>query len=310
MALMGPTNQQKNKILEELNETNPNKLEENKAIIQQWLKSQPHLPKNYDERILSTFIRGCKHDLERVKRKLDYYFSYRAIMPDLFSDRDPTGEEFKLMKEYFIAFPLPELTASGCRVTFHKILSDDAGTFDIRVIVKYLLMLGEIRILEEPAFAGDLVLFDVGGAKASVISKLINPVVKRGVSCSQNAMPQRVKEIIVFNAPSYMDTGVNIVKMFVKQKIKERFNVYCDTESVYKHIPRESLPSDYGGKEKSIEALQSEWYKKLESYRSYFEEQELIITDETKRMNKPESTSNEYEALFGTRGSFHRLAID
>lgn len=47
MALMGPTNQQKNKILEELNETNPNKLEENKAIIQQWLKSQPHLPKNY-----------------------------------------------------------------------------------------------------------------------------------------------------------------------------------------------------------------------------------------------------------------------
>lgn len=49
MALMGPTNQQKNKILEEINETNPNKLEENKAIIKQWLNSQPHLPKNYGE---------------------------------------------------------------------------------------------------------------------------------------------------------------------------------------------------------------------------------------------------------------------
>lgn len=93
---------------------------------------------------------------------------------------------FKIFLVFFsIAFPLPELTASGCRVTFHKILSDDVGAFDIRVIVKYLLMLGEIRILEEPAFAGDLVLFDVSGAKASIISKLINPVVKRGVSCSQ-----------------------------------------------------------------------------------------------------------------------------
>lgn len=42
-------------------------------------------------------------------------------------------------------------------------------------------------------------------------------------------MPQRVKEIIVFNAPSYMDTGVNIVKMFVKQKIKERVSTWIFT---------------------------------------------------------------------------------
>lgn len=310
MALMGPTNQQKNQILEEINETNPNKLEENKAIIKQWLNSQPHLPKNYDERILSVFIRGCKHDLERVKRKLDYYFTYRTIMPDLFTERDPTNDEFKRMKEHFVAFPLPELTASGCRVTLHKVLSDDAGAYDIKVIVKYLLMLGEIRLLEEPAFAGDIVVFDVATCRASLISKLLNPVIKKGILCSQNAMPQRLKEIIVINAPPYIDTGVNIFKMFVKQKIKERFHVYCDTESLYKHIPRETLPSDYGGKEKSIEALQSEWFKKMESYRSYYEEQELITSDETKRLNKTDSTSNEYEELFGTRGSFHRLAID
>lgn len=47
MALIGPTNQQKIKIFEEVNETNPNKLEDNKVIIQKWLSLQPHLPKNY-----------------------------------------------------------------------------------------------------------------------------------------------------------------------------------------------------------------------------------------------------------------------
>ncbi|XKL64999.1 hypothetical protein PGB90_005085 [Kerria lacca] len=47
MALLGPTNQQKILIFEEINETNPNKLEQNKAIIQQWMVLQPHLPKNY-----------------------------------------------------------------------------------------------------------------------------------------------------------------------------------------------------------------------------------------------------------------------
>ena len=47
MALIGATNQQKIKILQELNETHPNKCEENKEVIQQWMKMQPHLPKNY-----------------------------------------------------------------------------------------------------------------------------------------------------------------------------------------------------------------------------------------------------------------------
>lgn len=47
MALIGATNQQRVKILEEVNETNANKLDENKNIIKQWLEMQPHLPKNY-----------------------------------------------------------------------------------------------------------------------------------------------------------------------------------------------------------------------------------------------------------------------
>lgn len=51
-----------------------------------------------DERILATFIRGCKHDAERVQRKLDHYFSYRTIMPDLFMNRDPTAPDIKNLK--------------------------------------------------------------------------------------------------------------------------------------------------------------------------------------------------------------------
>lgn len=56
--------------------------------------------------------------------------------------------------------------------------------------------------------------------------------------------------------------------------------------------------------------FEGEWYKKLESYRSYFEEQENVRSDESKRMNKTEQTSSEYEELFGTTGSFHKLSID
>lgn len=310
MALIGATNQQKISIFEEINESAPNKCQENKESIKQWMATQPHLPKNYDERILNSFIRGCKHDVERAKRKLDHYFSYRTIMPEIFSNRDPTSEEFKQMKNYFVAFPLPELTADGCRVTLHKVTADDANVLDIKTIVKYLIILGEIRLIEEGPISGDVVVFDVECMKASFVSKLINPIVKKAVMCSQHALPQRLKEIHVINAPPYMDTGVNIFKMFVKQKIKDRFHVYSSTEGLYQYVPRDSLPSDYGGKEKSIDALQSEWYKKLESYRSYFEEQENICSDESKRINKVETSNNEHGDMFGTTGSFHKLSID
>lgn len=310
MALIGANNQQRLKIFEEINETHPNKCEEVKNVIKQWIKSQPHLPKNYDERILSAFIRGCKHDIERVKRKLDHYFTYRTMMPELFADRDPTSQEMKLLKEYLIAFPLPELTANGCRITIHKVLDDENSYLDVKIIVKYLLMLGEVRLIEEGPIFGDIMIFDVACCKAAMVSKLLNPVIKKGIMCCQNALPQRLKEIHVINVPPYMDTGVNIIKMFVKQKIKERFHVYSDIEGLYKYIPRDSLPSDYGGKEKSLDALQSEWFKKLESYRSYFEEQENICSDESKRIKKSDSSSAKCEDLFGTNGSFHKLAID
>jgi hypothetical protein len=47
-----------------------------------------------DQRIL-TFLRGCKFSLEKVKRKLDMYFTMRTAVPEFFNDRDVTRPELK-----------------------------------------------------------------------------------------------------------------------------------------------------------------------------------------------------------------------
>jgi hypothetical protein len=47
-----------------------------------------------DQRIM-TFLRGCKFSLEKVKRKLDMYFTMRAAVPEFFTDRDVTRPELK-----------------------------------------------------------------------------------------------------------------------------------------------------------------------------------------------------------------------
>jgi hypothetical protein len=35
------------------------------------------------------FLRGCKYSLERVKEKLDMYYTVRTALPTMMSNRDP-----------------------------------------------------------------------------------------------------------------------------------------------------------------------------------------------------------------------------
>ncbi|KAG8292590.1 hypothetical protein J6590_034783 [Homalodisca vitripennis] len=46
-----------------------------------------------DERMLPLVVRGCKHNLERAKVKVDTYYSVRGSMPEIFQSRDPLGQE-------------------------------------------------------------------------------------------------------------------------------------------------------------------------------------------------------------------------
>jgi hypothetical protein len=49
-----------------------------------------------------------------------------------------------------------------------------------------------------------------------------------------------------------------------------------------------------------------QWVKKMESYRGWFKQQELVKADESKRPGKPKT----HDDLFGLEGSFRQLVID
>lgn len=41
-----------------------------------------------DDDRLRTFLRGCKFSIEKVKKKLDMYYTMRNAIPEFFSNRD------------------------------------------------------------------------------------------------------------------------------------------------------------------------------------------------------------------------------
>jgi hypothetical protein len=77
----------------ELSET-PDKIDSGLASIREWLLKQPHLTARTDDQFLVAFLRCCKFSVERVKEKLDYYYSARAAVPDLVQHPDPIDPLF------------------------------------------------------------------------------------------------------------------------------------------------------------------------------------------------------------------------
>lgn len=69
----------------------------------------------------------------------------------------------------------------------------------------------------------------------------------------------RVKGIHILTTSKAVNFFLLIFKQALNPKIAERIHVHATIDTVCEYIPKDSLPLDYGGKEKSIETLSSKF---------------------------------------------------
>ncbi|XP_076181488.1 alpha-tocopherol transfer protein-like [Ptiloglossa arizonensis] len=306
MLLIQPTEEMSKQIREELNE-NVATRDKDLEIIKEWLIKQPHLPDFYDDYRLMTFLRGCKFSLEKCKKKLDMYFTMRTVVPEFFSNRDITRPELREITKIVQIPPLPGLTKNGRRVIVMRGIDKELPTPSVPETMKLVMMIGDIRLKEElVGVAGDVYILDASVATPSHFAKFTPGIVKKFLVCVQEAYPVKLKEVHVVNVSPLVDTIVNFVKPFLKEKIRNRIFMHSDLKTLYEYIPREILPTEYGGDAGPIQAIHETWIQKLEEYRPWFLEQESVKTNESLRPGKPKTQDD----LFGLDGSFRQLTID
>lgn len=85
-----------------------------------------------------------------------------------------------------------------------------------------------------------------------------------------------------------------------------QFRVHTDRESLFKIIPKQLLPSEYGGEAGPIQKIIDDLEKDLTEARDFFREEDNFGTNEKKRIGRPKNA----ETLFGVEGSFRKLAVD
>lgn len=305
--LVQPTPEQSKEIRIELNE-NINTRDQDLAAIKEWLRKEPHLPNEWEDYPLMTFLRGSSFSLEKCKRKLDMYFTMRAACPEFFTNRDATSPALREILNNKLQGPaLPGVTPKGRRVTICRGLHPNLDSQQITDTLKLALMIGDVRLVEETVgVAGDIYVLDGAVLGASLLGKVSPSTIKKFMICVQEAYPVKLKEVHVINTSAIVERFLSLVKPFLKEKIRKRIFIHKELKDLYKYVPQEMLPKEYGGQCGTMDELQEKWTQKLIEYRDWFKRQDALIANESLRPGNPTN----YDELFGIDGSFRQLAID
>ncbi|KPJ11638.1 Alpha-tocopherol transfer protein-like [Papilio machaon] len=324
-TLVQPSGELWKKIRVELNE-DVNTRDQDLAAIKEWLRKQPHLPDEWDDDRMMTFLRGCSFSLEKCKRKLDMYFTMRTACPEFFTNRDITRPELNSLMNRLYATPLPGLTPNGRRVSVARGIDKNLDTSELCNLFKIGLMIGDVRLREEEqGVGGDVYILDAAVLTPKHLAKLSPALVKKFLICVQisaecsreehpaykaeggpypEAYPVKLKEVHVVNASPIVDKLVTIIKPFLKEKIKNRVNIYNTKNTLIQHHHQLTKRPLSGAR--NLPQVRDAWMKKLENYTEWFKKQESIKANESLRPGKPTN----YDELFGIDGSFRQLSID
>ncbi|CAH1380272.1 hypothetical protein MTP99_004274 [Tenebrio molitor] len=306
MNLIQPTPEQQVHIRKTFNE-DVNTRDRDLEAIKEWLRKEPHLPDTWDDCRIMTFLRGCNFSLEKTKRKLDMYFTMRAAIPEFFADRDITRPELQEILKLMRTVVMPGVTADGKRVTVAGAAASDFETPDIANFMKIVLMIGDFRLkAEQVGVAGDIYVLDASVALLKHFLKVSPTIVKKFFVCIQEAYPVKVKEVHVINATPFVDFIIKWVSPFLKEKIRKRIHVHPDLDSLFKVVPKDMVPEEFGGTAGKVQGYMDMWIQALKDEAAWFKDQESVKADESRRPGKPTS----HEELFGLDGSFKQLTID
>ena len=130
-------------------------------------------------------------------------------------------------------------------------------------VIKLVLMIGDIRLFaEEIGVAGDIYILDATGVNATHFAKFTPTLIKKFAICVQEAYPVKLKEIHIVNVSPFVETIVNFVKPFIKEKIRNRIHFHSGDsyESLHKRIPKEILPEEYGGTAGKIQDFHGKFF--------------------------------------------------
>ncbi|KAK9892802.1 hypothetical protein WA026_021994 [Henosepilachna vigintioctopunctata] len=301
--LMQVTEDQKKMILKEHNMTEED-FQNSVEVLKTWLVQNENFSENAaHENMLKVALLNCKMSVEKAKRTYEGYLTVKTQYADFFEKLIP-NEEFKKIADLSINIIMPKLLPDLCRLHISKITDSFGEAADGLDYYIMPLMIAQLRILND-FFLSNEILIDMENISLKVLLKF-TPSVNYKLVHLLSAVNLRVHHIHIINAPPIYDKIFFLLKSFLPAKFVDKVLNHASLEELHKHVPKDYLPSDYGGTEKSMKEMQELWSKELEANDS--------VLRDFRNLKVKSITQHSRQILddmgMGVEGSFKTLTID
>lgn len=261
---------------EVLNEVE-DRLHEDVAKVRGWLRTQPHLNAHTDAMHIVRFLRGCKYDHEKTRRKITNFYGMRGRCTEWFDNRCPTLRQIQDMLDMGVFLPLRKHnehrnTVVIIRAAVHnpaKHRQDDLFKTGMMVLDRALEMDETISVY------GVIAIIDLAGIGVGHARQLTIKIIRNAVHAWQDCYPVRIRRLDFINAPIYVNVVLNTFRRFMREKLRNRVHVhYSSLNALYEEVSPAILPYEYGGTDGSLQELKEYWKSEV------MENQEWFVEDE------------------------------
>lgn len=292
---------------DELNEIEC-RIGEDIVALRTWIEKQHHLKARTDDQFLVSFLRGCKYSLEKAKSKVDYFYTIKTMMPEIFENLKMDDKYINFCKTgTYVRLPKP-LGEGGPRIQLTNYSKFDPKNFRFIDLLRYQCLLMEWQIYQDDncVISGYMEIIDLSKMSLSFLTQIEPMLIKKISIFAEKAAPMRLKGIHLVNCPKEAQAVLSLIRSLMSAKLQQRFYIHKTLDDLYKIIPRENLPVEYGGTNGSLDELIAQSEKELVAFNDFFcEEQQYGVNEKLRPGKKLDADS-----LFGTAGSFRKLDID
>ncbi|KAK3933413.1 Alpha-tocopherol transfer protein-like [Frankliniella fusca] len=268
--------------------------------LQKWLPENPHYPPTSEESLI-LFAHSCYYDLEKTKSCIDACYNLFSSTPEFFQKRDVDKyPEVRHILGVTDNAVFPKMTPAGYQIIFHRLSQYEPSKYIFADGVKVLNMTMEsARCLTGPQ-KGYFILFDMTGVKLGHLTRLNLGLLKKFFMFIQEANPVRLKGIHVVNTMPILDKIMFLIKPFMKKELHSLLHFYSSSEleKLYEFIPKDCLPSDFGGSlGKTVAELHDANTEVLRELKDFWTDEETLIIDESKRPSKKSKKAAQQDAM-------------
>lgn len=147
------------------------------------------------------------------------------------------------------------------------VLNDLTKMYLMTCDVRFHLPIDDYRKME----AGEIIIFDMKNFTLKHLTKAVMSTLRFISKYLQSAHPVRLVQLHVVNCTPVVNRALIFIRPFIYARLYNvlHFHKVGCMEELYKFVPREILPSDYGGNAASMSELKQYWYGVFETYREF-----------------------------------------